>query len=330
MPRLRLILTAALLWLAPLAAADTQGQAACPGTLMPRLSIGAMGRVTPGDPNLLRAAPRTSAPFLTNIPGGGTFIVLDGPTCADGYTWWKILHEGMVGWTAEAGAAYWLEPVAGAPDFGVPVAVAAEGVSLVYASALGSPMQQRFVPEGAAPAEREALELLLDPFAVTNEANTPASIRLYSAAAFTARYPTLAANVLAWFNGETEALPVGPQAEVRRDTRTLIARPARVDFVGGRGLRLISFTGRAGERVDSTELVYEFFGLTDDGATVLVATFPVLAPPLDALRDPGGDYPAYLRGIQIVLESTRPSGFRPSLDTLDALLLSLRVEGGGG
>lgn len=97
-------------WLEPLTAAD-----ACPPLLPPRLRIGGTARVTPGLPNALRTQPTVNnqvSRVIGSIPGGQIFTVLNGPICADGYTWWQVNYQGMVGWTPEGeGATYWLEPV---------------------------------------------------------------------------------------------------------------------------------------------------------------------------------------------------------------------------
>ena len=85
--------------------------AGCEGTLPPRLKAGQPGRVTPGLPNKLRAAPGLSAAQIGSIPAEATFAVLDGPTCADGHAWWQVRYGDAVGWTAEAdGSEYYVEP----------------------------------------------------------------------------------------------------------------------------------------------------------------------------------------------------------------------------
>lgn len=84
---------------------------ACVGGQTPRLTPGEHGRVTPGAPNNLRAAPGTRAALLTEIPGLGEFAVLTGPVCADGLNWWQVDYQGQVGWTAEGrGQEYWIMP----------------------------------------------------------------------------------------------------------------------------------------------------------------------------------------------------------------------------
>jgi hypothetical protein len=94
-----------------LVAPPSAALANCPGTLPSRLTVGQLGRVTPGDPNNLRAAPSLQAQLLGQIPGSGVFTVLSGPQCADGMAWWEVDYNGLRGWTVEGrGDTYWLEP----------------------------------------------------------------------------------------------------------------------------------------------------------------------------------------------------------------------------
>lgn len=91
----------------------------CPLALPPQLIINDNGRVTPGAPNNIRSAPGTSQTLLGQIPGGGEFKVLDGPTCANGVIYWLVDYQGIIGWTGESdGSGYWVEPLAAsAPNF---------------------------------------------------------------------------------------------------------------------------------------------------------------------------------------------------------------------
>lgn len=83
----------------------------CSGFMPSRLQVGALGRVTPGDPNNVRREPRSDAELVRQIPGGGVFEVLDGPVCDNGGAWWQVSHQGDVGWTLEGrGDTYWTEP----------------------------------------------------------------------------------------------------------------------------------------------------------------------------------------------------------------------------
>ncbi len=84
----------------------------CPGAQVSRLAIGDTARVTPGVPNTLRADASTSSTALGSIPGGDMFIVIGGPLCAEGFAWYQVNYNGIIGWTAEGNASeYWVEPI---------------------------------------------------------------------------------------------------------------------------------------------------------------------------------------------------------------------------
>jgi hypothetical protein len=87
----------------------------CGFGLPSRLTQGGRGRVTPGLPNALRTAPsrnRQISTVIGEIPAGGVFTVLSQPVCGDGYVWWQVNYNGLIGWTAEGeGGVYWLEPL---------------------------------------------------------------------------------------------------------------------------------------------------------------------------------------------------------------------------
>jgi hypothetical protein len=89
-------------WVSPLA---------CGNGLPSRLRAGTNARVTPGDPNNIRALPNSTTVY-GQIPGGATFSVIGGPQCGvAGRTWWQVNYNGVTGWTAEGDpGVYWLEP----------------------------------------------------------------------------------------------------------------------------------------------------------------------------------------------------------------------------
>ena len=83
----------------------------CNASVPPRLVVNAHGRVTPGIPNNIRAGAGTSTTYVGEIPPGGVFTVLAGPTCASGMSWWQVSYNGLTGWTPEGQAGeYWVEP----------------------------------------------------------------------------------------------------------------------------------------------------------------------------------------------------------------------------
>ncbi len=80
-----------------------------------RLEINQTAYVITDSANNMRSEPTTSAEKVGSIPSNDWFNVLDGPVCADGFTWWQVDYAGTIGWTVEAGDdGYWL--VSGCPD----------------------------------------------------------------------------------------------------------------------------------------------------------------------------------------------------------------------
>jgi hypothetical protein len=87
----------------------TATPAACEG-LTPRLGIGSEGRVMPGSNNIVRQSADRESGYVGEMTPGTTFSVVDGPRCADDFTWWLIYANGLTGWTVEgAGGVYFLE-----------------------------------------------------------------------------------------------------------------------------------------------------------------------------------------------------------------------------
>lgn len=83
----------------------------CP--LPTRLSIGGLGRVTPGDPNWVHVEPRRSSAKIGEIPGEETFTVIGSPICDEttGMNFWQIDYQNTVGFTSEGlNGEYWIEP----------------------------------------------------------------------------------------------------------------------------------------------------------------------------------------------------------------------------
>ncbi len=85
------------------------------GTTPSRLAISTYARTTApqGQTLRLRAAPGLDAASVGRLAGGVQVLVLAGPICADGYTWWQVAAEdGLTGWAAEGqGNITYLEPV---------------------------------------------------------------------------------------------------------------------------------------------------------------------------------------------------------------------------
>ena len=89
----------------------------CEGAPPIQVAEGDTARViAPTVPNRIRSLPTTDGAILGEIPGGGEFIVRGGPECAQGYTWFQIEYNGIIGWTVEGrGDNYFIEPVSDLP-----------------------------------------------------------------------------------------------------------------------------------------------------------------------------------------------------------------------
>ncbi|MBI5670235.1 MAG: TIR domain-containing protein [Chloroflexi bacterium] len=90
--------------------------ASCPNTLPSRLYPNTRGQVTDEDETALRvrSGPGLGNPIIAQIPPRQTFWVLDGPQCADGYAWFRVIFgiNAVQGWVAEGGdGKYFTEPV---------------------------------------------------------------------------------------------------------------------------------------------------------------------------------------------------------------------------
>ena len=88
----------------------------CPGAPDISLQLGDWARVSvdPPLPNKIRSQPGSNGEMTGQVGPGENVLVLDGPRCADGYTWWFVRSlDGLEGWTAEGDAeGYWLvEPI---------------------------------------------------------------------------------------------------------------------------------------------------------------------------------------------------------------------------
>lgn len=87
----------------------------CINGLPTRLLVGAFAYVNPEPPlpNNLRSDAGKNHSLIGEIQPGQALKILDGPQCADGWVWWKVLtiESELVGWTAEGDQQnYWLIP----------------------------------------------------------------------------------------------------------------------------------------------------------------------------------------------------------------------------
>lgn len=80
-----------------------------------RLEIGKLVQLIGNEPNRVRKEPQKGDNVVGQFVADETYILLDGPVCAERLVWWEIADPrlpGGSGWTAEGDCQdYWLEPV---------------------------------------------------------------------------------------------------------------------------------------------------------------------------------------------------------------------------
>ena len=77
----------------------------CPGAPPTRLVIGAMASVcTQSEDLIMRFSPGMISQALIGVQPGTNLMIIDGPSCANNWFWWKVeLDTGLAGWVAEGG-----------------------------------------------------------------------------------------------------------------------------------------------------------------------------------------------------------------------------------
>ncbi len=118
-----------------------------------------------------------------------------------------------------------------------------------------------------------------------------------------------------------------------------------LNFQNGSGIRYLTQFGQDAGQLNNHSLFYTYQGLTADGAYYVAVILPIHSAILparsaDTAIPPGGEpfpdysstnfpaaYERYLEAIKIRLENQPAASFNPSLETLDALVMSLRVTG---
>lgn len=96
--------------------AQPTAEPACPtlGDLPTRLRVGMWAKTVAGFTINRRVEPDLQSARSGQIPNGDIVRIADRPRCADGYVWWLLNYDSMMGWTAEGDPSegqYWLEGV---------------------------------------------------------------------------------------------------------------------------------------------------------------------------------------------------------------------------
>lgn len=92
----------------------TSNKSSCAGAPPTRITSGKKARVTitGGGTLRVRQTPGIQGKEITKLKEGTTVDIIEGPTCADSFNWWKIkTSDGVTGWSAEGDSrVYNLEP----------------------------------------------------------------------------------------------------------------------------------------------------------------------------------------------------------------------------
>ncbi|MBC8098575.1 MAG: hypothetical protein H7Y11_03975, partial [Armatimonadetes bacterium] len=229
MRRALLVSMVVLLFTMPAAA-----QTDCPDTLPSRLVVGQQGRVLPGSSNNVRDQAARAGAQVGQIPGEAVFDVLEGPVCADGFAWWQVDYEGMVGWTVEAIAEdYAVESLAP-----IDTPIEFEGVSFTLNSTISSQASGQIVDEvleGSITAPSHIEFILKEEFYQNSDV-----IRVYPAAAFDELADRQIMPLAEVLQARVEPPAFTSQVPVTPVIPTGYSQMKYVDFEGGSGIRFLA------------------------------------------------------------------------------------------
>jgi hypothetical protein len=338
--------------------ASAQEAIDCPDAPPTRLENFVDAAVTPGQSNHLRARPSTDSEVIGELPAGTVVNVLNDHECADGYLWWEVAYNGIIGYTAEGeGDTYWLEPyVAPTP---MPASTATDAENVVQTDLLTftfSPdlaesvtMQPRtgYMVRDAMSPRPHHVSYNFERYVAGepgHEYSLHANIEIYPLAAWEALYsdpidriPELRAllNTRRPIPASGEEIPVLPY---RNAAQFFAAQAQYLEFEDGAGVRFVTYYAQNTVEITG-DLFYTFQGITDDGVYYISADFPLIVPPsvfppfdeeaaFSSIDEgPVNDYiREYVAELAANIDALAPSEFTPDLSMLDAMIESMQVN----
>lgn len=127
------------------------------------------------------------------------------------------------------------------------------------------------------------------------------------------------------------SLPFLPPANAAQVFR---AQAEYIQFDDGIGIRYLTYYSQAVNEITERDIFYTFQGISYDGATYVSVMFPIVTGLLPAEFNPDLDYDAFAANYLTFLQETAdalnaqaPDLFAPNLNTLDAIMLSLSING---
>jgi hypothetical protein len=338
LPMIRLLLLFILVF--PLMIGHAQDDDACTDLLTPRLLPDLRGRVLPGDANRMRESPSLGAETVGFIPGGTEFAVYSGPRCAEGYYWWQVGFESeddgfLLGWTAEAGDEYWVEPVY------VPAGQYEQdyrGVSLQYDSRNVWSLMVETGEIGVMGGDEliEAIDISLDGWGGSTAMNP--HIRVFSLAEYADLLPVVDEEITALLDMlETEQFPTGletpPRVPLVPAAQPFQVLPRFLDFQNGTGVRYITAYSQDFMYVMQQIPLYVYMGVTADGEWLVTVQLPLTIDILPEERPEqlpfnfdDDSYEEYLLEVEAQIEAAPMEAFDPLLPVIDWMIESLLIE----
>jgi hypothetical protein len=116
-----------------------------------------------------------------------------------------------------------------------------------------------------------------------------------------------------------------------------------IPFQNGQGVRFLTEYAQYFASANNHDLFYHFQGLTSDGEYYVIAILPIRHPMLAETSDPGAALPVggvpylfysdpnadvqlYYKSVTEVLNATPSKDFTPTLDQLDSLIQSIKIN----
>jgi len=283
----------------------------CPGApdITLKLNDWAMVSTDPPLPNKIRSQPAISGELIGQVQPGENVQVVDGPTCADGYTWWFVRSlDGLEGWTVEGdNEGYWLvDPIYA--WYGLPKPLTSRGVKTYDLSELKISADQALITDISGTYNPLATPM---PRPQTEETPYPDDPRYsdFGTASYAAHsFYNVSGTIGDYFwvydlqdplsryylnhmsyddctkalqKNLENAVPVAdyldPFCGINGGIPLLLKTGVRaIEFSGGKGVRYLTASGNS-QTVN--DLVYHFQGLSDDGRYYITGFFrPILHP----------------------------------------------------
>ena len=221
--------------------------------------------------------------------------------------------------------------------------VSYEGISFSYDPAIAQGTFNVTIPgqnlgEESMPGETYPthFQFTFENYAVGDHFHTPV-IRIYPVEEYRA-ISTGASNIInelqqALINrpggGDMSNLPFLPMWNA---AQVFTANVEYFDFQSGSGVRYLTMYGQALYPVDNTNLFYTYQGLTQDNRYYITAILPVTHPglPAEGVVDDWAaftdNWDSYIADTLAWLEAQNPASFTPSLELLDQMMASFKIE----